>query len=127
LPANFAFSWPGINLGQQFPPGFFQRGSVFRAGVKAVSLSVAAVKLVDLRPPRVRVPRISVDLLEIDPISQIDEQPPAVGARVKKEVLCRLIILGRNPAVVKLVELSTVRVPLALHDPEFGAGTGLTF
>jgi hypothetical protein len=66
-------------------------------------------------------------LLDIDRAAQVNQQPATVGAGPKKEILRWLVILGRDSAVVELIDVAAIVVLHAIHDREPGFRGGVVF
>ena len=127
LPSVLAVLRPGIYFCQQFPPALVQGVAVVRLGLKFLRLPIAGVQLIHLGAASVRMPRIRVDLVDLDDAAQIHYQAASLGAGIEKEVLGRLVRLAGDAAVVQLFDAAAVFVLLAVHDHEFGLGSGVGF
>jgi hypothetical protein len=62
------------------------------------------------------MPRIRVDLLDIDSVAQVNKKPTAIGIHIKEEILKRLVLLNGNFTIVKLIDVASIAVPPAVHD-----------
>src|SRR5260370_40355104 len=69
---------------------------------------IARVKLVQLRAARGGMPRISINLRELNGAAKIHTKPAAVGTLVKKEVRARLILFSRQQSICKRAQIGAV-------------------
>ena len=86
-------------------------GSVarFGCGIESRPGAVGGVELVDLRPARAGVPRIRVDLLDLDGLAQVDRQPAAVFSLGEEEVPVGLVLFGGHLAIVQDLQIAARR------------------
>jgi hypothetical protein len=73
------------------------------------------------------MPRISVDLLNLDDAIQVNLEPAPGGTGIEEKVFFRLILVVWQPAIVKLLELAPIRISLAIDNLEFGFAGGIGF
>ena len=65
------------------------------------------------------MPRIRVDLFDVDCAAQVNKKPSTVGACTKEEILRWLIFIEGDFAITQLVEVAAIAVPPAVDDGEF--------
>ena len=77
--------WPCIDHRHPSPPALC-RIIIFQMGTEAIGPPIAGIEPVHLRSSRIGMPRIGVDLLDVDHTTEIDQQPASLGARIKEEI-----------------------------------------
>src|SRR5262249_31685386 len=112
---------------QQFPAKRSWITAMTRFGVKVSGSSVRGVELINLRPPSVRVPGISINLLHLDDLAEVNQESPTFGTGTEKEISSGFVLFGRQFAVMQHVEVTAVFVPRAIDNLEAGAGGGIIF
>ena len=96
-------------------------------GVESIGFSFSGIEFVQLSSPRVRMPGIAVDLLNLNRAAQIDEQPSALGPGVEEKILLRLIFLGRKFAIMKFLQIASVFIPLTVNHRKLCFGSRIGF
>ena len=127
LAALFALLWPRIDGRDQFPSGLCRCCSSLWLGFESVFLSIAGVKFVNLRATRARMPRVSVDLFDLNGVGEIDQQAASIGVLCEEKILGRLIPFRRKSSILKLAQAAAVLVPRTIHECEFGRCSGVAF
>ena len=73
------------------------------------------------------MPRIGVNLFDLDGAAQVHLEPAPGGPGIEEKVFLRLILVGRQRAIVQLLENAPVIISLAIDDLEFCFGGGICF
>src|SRR5262249_2041782 len=119
LPAGLAGLGAGVHAGNLRPADRRRISPSLGRGIEAVRSAIRGVKCVDLRSAARRLPRIRINLLDLDNTAQIELKPSAIGPGVEEEILTRIVFVLGQQTVVELFDVAAIGVALAVHDDEF--------
>src|ERR1700682_3820622 len=119
LAAGVAFPGTCINEGEALPTAGGGVGLRVGGGIEVRGCAVAGVHVIELRRAGVGMPRVGVDLGDVDGRAEVDAEAAAPGVGLEEQVRARLVFDRWQDAVGERAELAAIAVEGAGDERHF--------